>query len=262
MAKIKVKDKLALSGSELCFAGQVNGTPQLLLPKDPFQGYLVEDIAQELQKAKEQLIEKGWLTKDKEGQQTLTPELKKAIEILGSPDRSLILQQEYQDGNSNVVYFHQKGKDWIELRMLDEDHYQAEKIQSKKALQERLKEVFELKMGEKDPEKSVQLKYEDYFLAQEIAREKGLSASKKYLEKVGLDTAVVEKLAEDLSKPVTSGSATQWSWKEKEVQTQKGLAFLGGMERLWLILETQHKPDWFDMTLSTAEEIQKEILKL
>ena len=187
--------------------------------------------------------------------------MKKAVEILGSPERSLILQQEHKDGTSYVVYFHQKKKAWIEIKNVG-DGYQIDRIENKKVLQDRLGNVFELTKGKKEADLSAKLKYEDYLQAQEISREEGLSAPKKYLIKIGLDTEAIDNLAEDLSKPVTSGSATEWGWSRKDIQKRKGLAFLSGKERVWLVKENSKKPEWIDIILSTPGDLKKETQKL
>ena len=262
MAKKTENINLKLAGADLCFAGQTQGITHLLLPQDPFQGYLVEEIALELAKAQKSLQDQELICKEDSGAFNLSTDLSQVVEILGNPDRSIILQQEMVSGESTVVYFHNQGKEWIDLELVEDGFYQIKILKSDKELGGRVEGRLELKTREKEKDLSTQIKYEDYSQAQVIAREKGLASCKKFLEGVGFEIEVGEKLAADLSKPFTSGSVTEWHWQDQEIRKSDGLAFLGGEERFWLVKEHSKKPDWLTITLSTSEEIQNEILKL
>ena len=257
-----INEYLELTGVELCFAGQLRNIQHLLMPQDPFQGFLVEEIALELSRAQKKLSDKKLIKNDKNGDWKLSPNLSDMVDLLGHPGGSIILQQEHITGESTTVYFHQKEGKWLDLEWIGDGLYNIRLITKKKDIKERILGTVDLDYSNEKTDLSTRIKYEHYFKAQEIAREKGAAACKAYLGEVGQKSNVGEKLAEDLADPITSGSMTEWHWKERAAHPKKGFAFIGGKDRLWLVRENSKENEWIDLNLTSVKVLLDEFLKL
>ena len=55
------------TGGELCFGGQLGGYAHLILPTDPFRGWLVEEISEVIENGKANLLEQGHVSDIAEG---------------------------------------------------------------------------------------------------------------------------------------------------------------------------------------------------
>ncbi len=259
MGDISVETNLKLTGAELCYAGQAMGISRLLLPQDPFRGYIIEDIALELSQAQKVLIEKELMEIGEGGNKNLSSALSHAVEILGNPDTSIILQQEQISGEAVVVYFHSKKGRWIGLEMIENDIYQIGFIEETQMLKDQINGLIVIKNGTSDQKLTSKIKYEEYFQAQEVAREQGLSVCKDFLQQIGQKPDIVEALAEVISNPIASGSITEWHWKDMEVVKRDGLAFLGGDERLWLVKENPKDSTWIQLFQTARGRLADEI---
>jgi len=259
MSKNDINTMIKISGAELCFAGQEMGIPRLLLPQDPFRGHVVEEIALELIQAQKRLFERDLYQIGEGGTKKLSIALSNTIEVLGNPDCSIILQQEQISGEAVVVYFHKKEGRWISLEMVESDLYKMEIIEETQMLKSTINGLINIKNGTSDQKITSQIKYIDYFQAQETAREQGLSECKDYLLRICQESETAASLAEDLSNPISSGSVTEWHWQDMEVLKRDGLAFLGGKERLWLVKENPKDATMIQLTQTVRSNLASEI---
>jgi len=259
MSKNSDDTQLKISGAELCFAGQALGIPRLLLPADPFQGWFIEDIDKEFSRVEKKLLEKELLGSD---QKISSSTLSQIVEILGNPHSSIILQQEQINGDSGVIYFHGKEDQWVALEMIEEDQYQIEKIAQTQNLDQQIDELIILKVEANDQKLSIQIKYEDYFQAREAAQDQGLPACQEYLQNITQEPEISALISEDLANPRISGSVTEWHWQDMDVLQRKGLAFLGGEERLWLVKEDPKDSSKIQLTQITRSDLTTEIAEM
>jgi hypothetical protein len=238
-------------------AGQIAGYSHLLLPDDPFQGWLVEEISEELLRAREELSELGYLNK---GDQ-LYEGLKEAIIALGAPQKTCLLNRTQAGDTIRTHALHQSDGKWLGLHQPVPNEYKIKFI-NRRSLAVHILRFLGIEKQKSAPGRGVNLTGQTLQEARRKAREKGKKACVDYLKKSGLERSQIENVAAALSKPIASGSLITLTWERRQAQQKGALAFLEGKGGLFELSELDGRPDWVTLTPRSGNAFGKRIRDL
>ena len=173
--------KIKLTGPQLCAAGQILGYERLLLPQDPFRGWLVEEIEESLIQAREELIEADLINPVGSEGIEVEENLLNAISALGSPKCSLMLNRATSKDDGAAIYFHYIKNGWVSVKQVSEGDYQLETLSDNALPTERLLGFLAIQNQSAAPGKTSTLSSEAYQEARELGINQGAEACEKFL---------------------------------------------------------------------------------
>ena len=256
------KQDLKLTGAQLCVAGQVLGYSHVLLPGDPFQGWLVEEISAELEKAQEELTQEGLIKQPNEGEATLATGLYSVVEAIGAPERSLLLNHSAPDESQRVWYLHQANGDWVGLEYLEDEEYQLGVLTEKKKLRKRLLDFLEISNQSAASGDICTIPNKALLEARRVAAEEGSDACVAYLTKAGVEKENREHFAKALAEPQASGSLIALLWEGKQSQQVGGMAFIASEDGLWQLRPETEIAGWVAASPISGKDLSKQVESL
>jgi hypothetical protein len=233
-------EEYTYTGAQLCVAGQLGGYSHLLLPEDPFRGWLVEEISESLQNARVELSQMGVL---QAGDGQLPADLKSLVDALGAPEKSIALKHTTGDKVVSQLSMHRKEGRWLWLDQLDTERYQLKFISAEDFAQTAA-DFLALQGQVALPGGQIELGAETLRAARQAARDEGRNACAAELKKSGMSASQIERLARILSHPVSSGSLILINWENRIADQENALAFLEGRAGLCEISETSENRNW------------------
>lgn len=254
--------RLNLSGPQLYEAARQQGIERLLLPDDPFRGWLVEEIDAELEGARKQLLESGILTIQEDSAPKLEDVLEATVRTLGAPQCTVILTHVTLDRSEESLYLHKGEGGWISLRPEDGGIFEIERISSRDKLTKTT--IGLLKVGKQQTAsgKTSTLKAEAMTEARNLVIDQGADACAAHLKNAGLSDDNGPPLAEALAAPLASGSVAAMTWQGMESLPIGGVAFLEGPDGLWQFEMDEQAPDWVIVEPIEGKKLTKDIKSL
>ncbi|MEK5058844.1 hypothetical protein ACFSVM_07100 [Paenibacillus shunpengii] len=115
---------VTLEQKELFFLAGIIGSDRLLGIEDPFIGYLTEDIVMEWENTKEELLTKGYLTRDQDSSELImTPTVFSRVAIAGLSSRACRFEIKKKRGAKYKGYLHCTNERVVELIPTQEEPY-------------------------------------------------------------------------------------------------------------------------------------------
>ena len=243
MSKKENRKKITLNGSQLCAAGQMLGYDRLLLPKDPFQGWLVEEIEEGTRQAREELIEAELITPLGAEGIEVEEDLLSAIAALGAPEYSLLLNRSTPDEATQTIYFHYTKEEWVAVKPVEEGNYQLETLSDNDNLTKRALRFLAIHNQTAALGKPSALSPDEYQEARELAINQNEVACETYLTQAGVNEATSPHLAAALKKSTASGSLVALAWEGRQSHQVGGAAFLEVPSGLWQISQNSNQEE-------------------
>jgi len=251
--------ELNLTGAQLCLAGQIVGYGQLLLPGDPFQGWLVEEIAEAFEQARQELVQTDLLIDSGKGEIPLSPDLAQVVVAVGAPKRSCLLTSINPHEQPSEFFCYQADSGWVSIEKQNTETYSVKFIPDNGSLIG----FFKHHCGVSD---QAAAHGDDFSLpgaTLEQARRKagsgGLQSCVDYLLKAGLPDNPAELLAKTLVNPSTSGSLISLCWQGKKSNQSCMLAFLAGEAGMWEMRPDRDVPDFVTLFPISGKDVNKKI---
>jgi len=233
----KSHQQLLLTGPQLCSAGKLMGYEQLLLPEDPFRGWLVEDILAELARSKQELLNAKLITYTNSGEINFQSFLAAAITSLGSPDCVIMANYKLSKEAPVNLFLFQRDGSWLCLKSHKNAEYLLEGLGNfnTNKLTKYVTKFFNLEGQPVAPGKACSFTTQVYKEAIKLADEKDREACASLLLKTFKDESAASHLAAALSNPKTSGGLSLLVINGTETRSTIELAFLEGPDGLWSI---------------------------
>jgi serine/threonine protein phosphatase PrpC len=231
IVKINEKvDSIVLSDKELFFLGSLLGLEAVVGLDDPFIGYLVEEIQEEWDSIKPQLLDKGWIIENQEGVHVVDG-IKEMIDATGSPQ---VLRFYYSGGLEVVDQYFYINKDLIVVKQKeasDSSFFQLSTLKDMEevwsSIQTRLPSNEEILPVETT---KIQMKDKLFHTALECVRKKDFRELNRVLTSITNNEVFINSLMNLKGE----GQITLMKWMDNEWEVS-GKAFLKTEDHDWMI---------------------------
>lgn len=245
---------LKLTGSQLCVAGQIAGYSHLLLPRDPFRGWLVEEMTEELDRARLELSQAGFLNG---GNRTLTEPLHSIVDILAEPQTSWLVNRTLSSSIEAITY-HAVKDGLIRISQHVPDEYQISILEGAQ-FSRQIVDFLGIEQEKAARSERIEISAERLKTAREKIASGDRTEGQDLLIQSGLGTKQASNLTEALDRPRSSGSIIKLSWQKKQARQDAAIAFLNSREGLIEIIESQTQPDWVVLSPVSGRAIVEKI---
>lgn len=245
------------SGSELYLFVALQGGTTLLGVRDPFYGWLTEEIAEELQHIRSSLGERGYLLLENGGT-TITPEFASLMAALATPQVALMVNRSRSDGSFEERAYHIDSHTVARLIPVA-DVYHLDSL-DQNALAGDIWQWWGTHDQQAAPGTPFKLLQTTLFAARDAAQTHQDAAA--LLRAANASNETAEALAEALASPHTNGSFAVLRRVPSGWATS-GCAVLAGPAGLWhLRTFEQNDEAWIEVAPISATELLPRIDRL
>lgn len=252
---------ITLEAEELFFLAGILGSDRLLGIEDPFRGYLAEEIAEEWEKVKTSLINKGYLTQGDNGADlVMPPHIFSRVAIAGLAKRACWVRYSYGE-NAYEGYFHITDEKVVEVvKMEGSSTYRLEELGSVEEACEWLVERMMWTSNGPAEIPALTLSRKQFNELYQGRLELDLSHINKLLVRTSDDVEGALELAKCLKSCTAEGEFQLSVWDGQEWETQ-GAAYIVSEAMNWLIRKSRKQDeDWLIAILTTREQFQDMLL--
>lgn len=257
------REGITLDSKELYFLTGIIGSDRLLGVEDPFRGYLSEEIADEWDKAKAALLQKGYLIEEQDGvEYAMPPHVFSSIAVTGLAERSCWVKFA-NECETFEGYFHFTDEVVIERVHLQE-HPATYTLYEIKSVEEACRSLMERMQWVEQPEShitSVMLSKRHFHKLYEQAPDLTVEQMTSQLMTFDGEEEGARALAHSLKQRSSEGEFLFLVWNNKNWEVQ-GVAFIVGGSSNWLIRKSSKgDEDWLTATPTTKEQFQNMFLE-
>ncbi|MCM3782838.1 hypothetical protein M3231_07615 [Neobacillus mesonae] len=254
---------VTLEQKELFFLAGIIGSDRLLGVEDPFLGFLTEDIVQEWENTKEELLTKGYLTRDPDSSELImTPTVFSRVAIAGLSSRACRFQMKRKCGEKLEGYLHCTNERVVELIRTQEepDTYQLSDLGNVE--QACITVASKIKWGEQPLSTDIPAlmfsKKRFYEIVNGTLDEAALTGA---LTEACYDSQGARALAEAIVHQETGGELQLLVWNGQEWESQSA-AFISSTSINWLLrMSTAGKGDWLIATPMSQVDFKDMLLE-
>ncbi|WP_138493878.1 hypothetical protein [Paenibacillus pinistramenti] len=253
---------VALSTKELFFLAGILGSDRLLGVEDPFAGYLADEIAEEWEKAKDSLLEKGYLTcGSTDNELTMLSEVFARVAIAGFAERACWIRYEH-DEETFEGYLHVTNEKVIEVARGGEngDIYRLRELGNVEQTSISLVDRMKWRTDSLSDLPALLLSRRKF---NELYKQSGAMDLEQLSNELFKSTGDIEAswaLAKSLKNKISEGELQLSIWNEEGWESQ-GAAFIVGPSMNWLIrMSLRDEEDWLVATPATRRQLQDMLL--
>lgn len=252
--------EIVLSGSQLCYLGKLTGFSHILLPDDPYQGLLLEEIKNAANKAKAELLDID-LLKNIDQEMMISESLKKTIAVLADPELLFRVNISKPQNEDKTIYLYAANKTGVLLKQTDSQKYLVRTfgIHGPKILEESVFDLIQIKRQAVTSGEKLVLSMKVFESITQLSRKDKFQKRKSALGNLSLNQKNCEVIIDALSDPIASGSISLFNWKLHNKPNVSGVSFLENRNGLWELEIEENEDSKVIMTPISSEELIRKI---
>ncbi|WP_223067439.1 hypothetical protein [Paenibacillus caui] len=251
-----------LETKELFFLAGILGSDRLLGVEDPFLGYLSDEIADEWELVRESLLNKGYLTNEKNSNElSMTPEVFARVAIAGFAERACWVRYEH-DSEAFEGYLHITNEKVVEVvrEAGSESVYCLKELGNVKEASGLLVERMKWRADSPSDLPALLLSRKKFNELYEASQSMDLEQLSTELSQSTGDVEASWALAKCLKERTSEGELQLSIWNEEGWESQ-GAAFIVGQSMNWLIrMSIRDEEDWLVAAPATRKQFQDMLL--
>ncbi|MFI2858367.1 hypothetical protein ACH6EH_14695 [Paenibacillus sp. JSM ZJ436] len=255
------QETITLDDKEFFFLAGILGSDRLLGVKDPFSGYLTEEIALEWESVKTSLLEKNYLILEDTGELSIPPEVFSRVAVAGLAERACWLKYEHL-GSSFEGYLHVVGDQVIQVCKcgVNDQQYALTELGTVGSTCQRLVDdlaLSEAPLGEIPALLLSRKEFSDIFTSSAAVSGDAIADR---LAKLTDDAEGSLALAKCMKNKVSSGELQLSVWNGYRWESQNA-AFISDESMSWLLrMSLQGDQDWLTAAPATREHFYQMLM--
>jgi len=245
------------SGADLYLLGALAGGDTLIGVRDPFYGWLTEEILEALPGIRDDLLARSYLTAQPSGM-SIAPELAPLIATLATPRAAIMAVRTLPQGVAAERAYH-IGAEQITKLCRDDDQYTLEPITAGDLAAD-VVAWWNIHGDQGAPGSPFRLRQPALFAARDAAGDADRAAA--LLRDAGAPDSAIALLIAALASPLTNGSLVALRQNTMGWDTQ-GIAVLEGAAGLWRMRAFEHQDEpWVEVASTSLADLTQRVERL
>lgn len=253
---------ITCSATEATFLASLVGGKALVGMRDPFLGWLTEEILESWEQARRALSERRYIAVEPDGRIVLDTAVAALVSTWASPDASFILNVTRAGEANDVRYFHLTRYLAVEQCLASESHYQLTALENGSAVFERIVQLLSLSHQPSAPGSRALATNDVLTRVRSIATVSGSAQAAAEMQQAGATTSAAQALGETLAHPIMNGALVALAQGQTAWQVC-GLGLLEGTNGLWRLRSySRDSETWVEALPCDAKQARAEIRRV
>jgi hypothetical protein len=251
---------LTCTGAELYYLGAALGGTTLLGVRDPFPGWLTEEIVEAMPAAQAALAQRGYLSSQIDGTSVMSEPVAALLQAAIAPVSSFIGNMTLAEDMIEQRAFHLAGAMAVEIALQPPDSYHLTALKGPDGIEQQLDAWWAIGAQSAAPSSAANMPESALVEASKQARQAGAAAASTALVEAGVPHLVAEVLSATLASPRLNAALVAL---RPGMHAVSSVAFLDGGPGMWRLraFERDDQP-WVEAIPCSGAEIREQVVQL